>query len=253
MKTQCLVTLVASIVTGAPAFAQTGPIRHVVVTVAATNDEWTTTGLQVSPDDIVIVSAPGTIKVGQVTGEVDANGARPHSSGSTGIGILEYKVGVGAGKQAGTFSLIRADLKGELKFRVKDTRYDDNAGAFEVDVLVIPESAIPAAKHVGDAAPVDMDSYAAKAEKINLVSLLISMRTAEETFFTDSNRYTDRLKDLPMIHLPSGLSFKLLSATNASWKGIVVSTRLPGVECGVAVATPNPVSSSAGEGEPVCR
>src|SRR5690348_7233522 len=117
--------------------AQSTPIRHVVVSVASTNDEWTTTGLSVGPKDMIIVNAPGTVKVGQATGEVDAAGAKPGSRSSTGYGVLEFKVGVSAGKPSGVFSLLRPDGTGELKFRVKDTRYDDNAGAFEVDVVVI--------------------------------------------------------------------------------------------------------------------
>ena len=235
------------------ATAQQSRIRHVVVSVAATNDEWTTTGLTIGGDDIVIVSAHGTINVGGMIGEVDASGARPGSSSSTGSGVLEYKVGVSAGKPAGAFALLRGDLRGELKFRVKDNRYDDNSGAFEVEVVVIPQSAIPPATRVGDEMPADLTNPAVRVEQIKIKSYLSSLLTAQETFFTDSNRYTNKLSELSRPASPEGSSIKMLTASRNSWSVIVTSIHLPGIECGVAVAMVNPIDRSAGEGEPVCK
>lgn len=63
---------------------------------------------------------------------------------SVGTGALQFKIGVGAGKPAGKFSLIEAGQSGELKFTVLDSRYDDNSGSFELDIVVLPPSAIPA-------------------------------------------------------------------------------------------------------------
>ncbi len=43
-----------------------------------------------------------------------------------------------AGRQAGP-------ERGHLKLRVHDTKYDDNSGAYEVNVLVIPKGVVPGA------------------------------------------------------------------------------------------------------------
>lgn len=126
--------------------AQTAPvIHHVVVTIAATNDEWTTTGLTIAAGDMVIVRAPGYINIGGMAGEKDASGVGRGSTVAGPNGSLEYKVGVGAGKLAGKFNLHVVEESGELKFRVRDSDYRDNKGQFEVDVVVLPPSAIPPA------------------------------------------------------------------------------------------------------------
>jgi hypothetical protein len=116
-----------------------------VVSIAGTNDEWTTSGLTVHPGDLIIVRAGGLVKVGQYTGEVDANG-----SAGNGVGILQIKVGVGAGKPAGKSALHVSEVTGEVKFRVSDSRYDDNSGEFSVDVLIIPVSALPPVASTSD-------------------------------------------------------------------------------------------------------
>lgn len=113
-------------------------LQRVVLTVAGTNDEWTPSSLTVHPGDLVIVQAAGKVRIGQYAGEVDANGS------PAGAGMLQFKVGVGAGKAAGKSALHVAESSGELKFRVADSRYEDNGGEFTVDVLIVPLAAIPA-------------------------------------------------------------------------------------------------------------
>jgi hypothetical protein len=128
-----------------PAQPSGSGIRHVLVTVAATNDEWTPSGLTVSAGDMVIVRAPGYIQIGGMSGERDAAGYGHNGTTATPNGSLEYKVGVSAGKPAGKFDVHVVDDSGELKFRVRDSDYRDNRGQFEVDVIVLPPSSIPPA------------------------------------------------------------------------------------------------------------
>jgi hypothetical protein len=253
MKKSLCGVLIAAAVSAVQAAAQAAPIRHVVLSVASTNDEWTTTGLSVTPQDILILAVPGTIRVGAMTGEVDATGANPGSRSSSGFGILEFKIGVGAGKPAGKFSLLRPESSGELKFRVKDTRYDDNSGAFEVEVIVIPEGAIPPARRVGEQAPADFSLESARTERAAIFQVLRSLLVSQETFFTDSNRYAARISSLPRVQIPSTMTVKSFVGATSSWKAVVTSSRLPGVECAIAVGTVNPLGSNAGEGEPICR
>ncbi len=120
-------------------------IKHVIATVAGTNDEWTPTGLVVEPGDIVITIAHGTVRVGQSLGDVDATGTRNGSRTSTGVGILQYKIGTSAGFPTGVQGLFVATVRGPFKLRVYDSQYADNAGAFQVNIIVIPASAVPPA------------------------------------------------------------------------------------------------------------
>lgn len=253
-STAAAILAILALTTGLDAQGSQSPnrIRRVVVAVAATNDEWTTTGLTVNKDDLVIVTARGLIKVGSMTGEVDATGTRPNASSSTGYGILEFKTGVTAGQPAGAFALHTADARGELKFRVKDTRYDDNSGAFDVDVVVIPQAALPAPTRVGDVPEVTED--VARALVTAMKSALRNMVSAQETYFSDKATYTTKLTDIGF-KMSDGVVLKSLTVAGGGWKAIVTHARIPGMECAIAVGgdAKNPVSTTAGEGEPVCR
>ncbi len=71
------------------------------LSIAATNDEWTPTSIEVSRGDVILVLAAGRIRIGQMSGEVGPNG------NSSGDGVLQIKIGVGAGQRAGE----KADAK----------------------------------------------------------------------------------------------------------------------------------------------
>src|SRR4051794_6511930 len=109
--------------------------------------------------------------------------------------------------RAGARLFYAVQTEGELKFRVADTRYDDNAGNYEVDVLIIPEGAVPPATRVGEAGtPSQMD--VATALIIAMKSDLRNMVSAEESFFADSGRYT---QSLAAIHYTFTSGVKLAS------------------------------------------
>lgn len=113
-------------------------IAHLTYTVAATNDEWTATEINLVPGDVVILREPGTrITVGAFIGKTDADGQKG------GEGALQVKVGVGAAKKAGRDFYMVASEAGALKLRVSDTKYEDNEGAYSVGVLHIPAALIP--------------------------------------------------------------------------------------------------------------
>lgn len=118
-------------------------MKHVSVSVAATNDEWTPLGITVAPGDLVIVQASGTVRYRSGGGEVDAIGALPGNASSANSGALQMKVGAGAGKLAGKSALHVSEESGELKLRVIDNRYEDNSGMYEVDVIILPVAALP--------------------------------------------------------------------------------------------------------------
>jgi hypothetical protein len=112
--------------------------------LAAGNDEWTTTGLKLAANDLVVVFATGNITVGPVVGQVDADGRNARLM-ATGVGYIEGKVGAGNPFPVGgrfTFTTSSEQI-GTLKLRVHDSNYADNSGSFTVTVIRIPASALP--------------------------------------------------------------------------------------------------------------
>jgi X-Pro dipeptidyl-peptidase len=96
-----------------------------------------------------------------------------------------------------------------------------------------------------------------RTERNAVLSALTELRTAEETFFTNNNRYTDKATEFaPAFSLRVGLSTTsfLVSAAGTSWSVVMVSSRLPTMRCGIAVGPGviNLVDAGAHEGEPVC-
>jgi hypothetical protein len=102
------------------------------------NDEWVAADLKVKPEDFVLVFAKGEVVVGKHLGGVNANGSR-----GDGYGKVEMKIGTGTVIATGTKFVGGIEEGGTVKFRVWDTDHRDNAGGFDVFVIVIPSSVIP--------------------------------------------------------------------------------------------------------------
>ena len=92
-----------------------------------------------------------------------------------------------------------------------------------------------------------------KGYRTQAISDLTSLRTSEETFFTDSNRYGSLAELSGKFASTSGVGSPAVAASTSYWSATVTHPQIPGMTCGVAVATTNSVKSSAGEGEPVCN
>lgn len=120
-------------------------VRKLHVPMNGTNDEWIDVGVKLAPGDHVMIEATGKVKIGNFGGEVTAAGASP----SNPIGQLRYKIGSGEAvglTSTKTFAFVDASSSGgSLKLKIHDTNYDDNAGAFDVWVVVVPGPLIPTA------------------------------------------------------------------------------------------------------------
>ena len=107
---------------------------------------------------------------------------------------------------------------------------------------------------IGILAAIAIPKFARTKQKAYLTEMrsdLSAIRTAEETFFTDSGRYTP---DLGTVFTPSaGVSSPTIKLGDKSYSATVTHAQLPNRMCGVAVGMPNPVIATAGEGEPVCK
>src|SRR5918911_2858767 len=85
---------------------------------------------------------------------------------------------------------------------------------------------------------------AMKSDLRNLVS-------AEESFFSDSARYTTNLTSLNF-KASTGVTSPAITTYAGAWMATNSHTQLPGKICGISVNTTNPQVSTAGEGEPAC-
>ena len=91
-----------------------------------------------------------------------------------------------------------------------------------------------------------------KGYKTQAIAELQSLKTAEETFFTDSNRY-GALSELSGFSHTSAVGSPTVTPSTSYWSAQVTHPQIPGMTCAVAVATTNAVAASAGEGEPRCN
>lgn len=92
-----------------------------------------------------------------------------------------------------------------------------------------------------------------KAYRSQAIADLTSLRTAEETFFTDSNRYATVAELSMKFSKTSGVGFPTVAPGLSSWSATLTHPQIPGMVCGIAVGTTNPISTEAGEGEPFCK
>ena len=86
---------------------------------------------------------------------------------------------------------------------------------------------------------------AMKSDLRNLVS-------SQESFFSDSAKYTTSLTALNFKQ-SSGVNAPTITTYAGAWMATNSHTQLTGVVCGIGVNTTNPRISTAGEGEPACQ
>ena len=81
---------------------------------------------------------------------------------------------------------------------------------------------------------------------------LRNLVTAEEAFFFDSTRYvtydTTKLKFRPS----RGVSDPVIVPGVGYWSATITHTQIANFSCGIGVNTPNPVNSTASDGETAC-
>jgi type IV pilus assembly protein PilA len=92
-----------------------------------------------------------------------------------------------------------------------------------------------------------------KAYTAAMKSDLRNLVTAEESFFADSTKYTTydttRLKFKPS----TGVNTPTITTGAGYWAATVTHTQIQSFSCGIGVNTTNPLTPSAGDGEPTCQ
>src|SRR6476659_4469805 len=82
-----------------------------------------------------------------------------------------------------------------------------------------------------------------KGYKTQAIAELQSLKTAEETFFTDSNRY-GQLTELSGFSHTSSVGMPDVAPSTSYWSATVTHPQIPGMTCAIAVATANPAATS---------
>ena len=90
-----------------------------------------------------------------------------------------------------------------------------------------------------------------KGYRTQAIAELQSLKTAEETFFVDSNRY-GALTELAGFSHTSAVGMPAVAQSTSYWSATVTHPQIVGMTCAIAVATPNSINAAAGEGEPKC-
>src|SRR5690349_353894 len=229
--------------------AQALGVRHVALSVAARDSNWTSTELTVDEGDLIAVRAAGTVVIGVFSREVDANGLAPGTNAGVGKAYLELRIGEGRAVPIGRSGSHEALSSGELQLRVHDNRYDDNAGAFHVDVIVVPATAIPHAT-----APEDPPATATTEALDAMRRFLKLLATAQEAYFVEHTQYASTFPDLG-VRLPQGIGVDriTIATKGAGWSAIVRHDAAPNVRCAAALNTVNPFDRTAEEMQVVCR
>lgn len=112
-----------------------GPQTRVrVLTVQGNNSDWTTSSLTIAPDELVIGRAQGAVQYSSWNPRADAD--------ATGSGGLEMRIGTSVFPAGKAWIADHPGASGELKFRVRDTKYTDNSGAFTVTVIVVHQETL---------------------------------------------------------------------------------------------------------------
>ena len=108
---------------------------------------------------------------------------------------------------------------------------------------------------IGILAAIAIPKFANTKSKAYITAMksdLRNMVSAEESYFSDSAKYTSSLS-LINFKQSTGVNTPTLNIGAGYWSATVTHSQLPGTSCGIAVNTTNPTVPSAGEGEPACK
>src|ERR1044071_692840 len=85
-----------------------------------------------------------------------------------------------------------------------------------------------------------------KGYRTQAISDLTSLRTAEETFFTDSNRYGTLAELGTKFSSTSGVGTPVIAPSTSYWSATLTHPQIPTMTCAIAVSTTNPLKAGAG-------
>jgi type IV pilus assembly protein PilA len=108
---------------------------------------------------------------------------------------------------------------------------------------------------IGILAAIAIPKFANTKSKAYITAMKSDLRnlvSAEESFFSDSSRYTTNLTSLGF-KASTGVSAPAIVTYPGAWVATNSHTQLTGTQCGIGVNTTSPTVTTAGEGEPACK
>lgn len=109
--------------------------------VDSKDSDWQSCGITLGENDWLVGTATGKVSIGKWSDD-GVPGTRTN-------GGLEIKIGAKTFQGGGAFVVKGTEAQGEVKFRVRDDKYTDNKGSFEVVTMLLPSAALAAAADVG--------------------------------------------------------------------------------------------------------
>jgi len=108
---------------------------------------------------------------------------------------------------------------------------------------------------IGILAAIAIPKFANTKSKAYITAMKSDLRnlvSAEESFFSDSAKYSTSLTALN-VKASSGVNSPTITTYPGAWVATNSHTQLTGTVCGIGVNTTNPTVATAGEGEPSCQ
>ena len=108
---------------------------------------------------------------------------------------------------------------------------------------------------IGILAAIGVPKFANSKSKGYVTAMKTDLRNllnAEESFFSDSARYTSNLTSLGFRPSP-GATPPAINVYAGSWTATNSHTQLGGVQCAIGANTTNPLLGTAADGEPICK
>jgi hypothetical protein len=111
-------------------------VERKFLSVAGDNDDYTP-AVEVRKGDLILIAASGSVNTEQ-RGPTSADGHGAGCRCDDSDGSLQHKIGSSAAMPTGQNKVFVSVSNGLLKFKVRDTKYNDNTGSFSVVVTRIP-------------------------------------------------------------------------------------------------------------------
>ena len=109
---------------------------------------------------------------------------------------------------------------------------------------------------IGILAAIAIPKFAATKGKAYIAAMKSDLRnliSAEEAFFADSVKYVTYDTTKIKFRSSSGVNDPTIVVGAGYWSATNTHTQIPNFSCGVGINTQNPLTASAGDGEPVCK
>ena len=110
---------------------------------------------------------------------------------------------------------------------------------------------------IGILAAIAIPKFANTKSKAYIAAMKSDLRnlvTAEESYFSDSAKYSTNDTTKGMKFKPStGVSMPTITTFAGAWLATNTHSQLTGFSCGIGVNTTNPLVAAAGDGEPTCK